>query len=137
MTAVSTLFLVCSITMNEGDCTPRTAIEFIRGANANSLLQCAARGQAALAASTLAYAADDRYIKVMCVAPEQADAILREASYCARQTCAMRRRIDPEEVDPTQAASAAPPRPPASPGNGAASSAHFDSSGESRPARRM
>jgi hypothetical protein len=114
MSAVSTLILVCSVSMSSADCTPGAAIEFIRGPNANSLLECAARGQAALAATALTYAAEDRYVKIMCVAPEQADAILREASYCARQTCVMRRRIDPYDGDLTQAASAAPPRPPAS-----------------------
>ncbi len=79
MSAFSTIILVCSINLSHGDCRPDTAIDVIRGDQADSLMMCAMRGQAKLAATALAPVEGEEYTKIMCVSSERADTMQREA----------------------------------------------------------
>jgi hypothetical protein len=78
MDAVSTIMLVCSISLSPGDCRLDTAAEVIRGADAPRLADCVMRGQATLAAAAPALAARGQYTRIVCVPSERADAVLRE-----------------------------------------------------------
>ena len=80
MSAFSTIILVCSINLSHGDCRPDTAIDVIRGDQADSLMMCAMRGQMTLASTVLAPVEGEEYTKIMCVSNERADGILREAT---------------------------------------------------------
>ena len=83
MGTVSTIMLVCSINLSHQDCRLDTANEVIRGADAPRLMDCVMRGEATAAAAAPALAARGEFTRIICVAPEKADAILRD--YEARE----------------------------------------------------
>jgi hypothetical protein len=77
MDTVSTLILVCSMSIGRADCGLDTAAEVIRGADAPRLADCVMRGQATTAAAAPALAARGQFARIVCIPSERADAVFR------------------------------------------------------------
>jgi hypothetical protein len=67
MSLFQVVILVCAMTMPRGDCQPDTALDVIRGPDAQNELMCGFHGQAYLASSAIGRRLrTDEYVKIKC-----------------------------------------------------------------------
>lgn len=62
----SVVILVCAVALSPDLCTADTALDVVRGPQADNEMMCALSGQATLAATAIAPRAGEEYVKIQC-----------------------------------------------------------------------
>jgi hypothetical protein len=76
MGAYYMVILVCSVTLSHSDCQPNTAVDVVRGPQADNPVMCGAYAQMMMARTDLVQA--NEYMKVLCKPSKTVDEWLAE-----------------------------------------------------------
>ncbi len=64
------LILICAANLDHAACTPKTAVDVVRGPLAKTITQCIQESQTTLAQTSLAPETGKQYMKIVCTADQ-------------------------------------------------------------------
>jgi hypothetical protein len=78
MGGYSIIILICSLTLSQSDCEPKTALDVVRGPKADNSIMCAMYAQMMMARTDLIQGDGAQYMKVLCKPTKTVDEWLAE-----------------------------------------------------------
>ena len=73
MAGYSMVILICSTALSHSDCQPNTALDVVRGPQADVSVMCALNSQTMIARTDLVQAGGAQYMKVVCAPSKSAE----------------------------------------------------------------